>query len=379
MNILVLNSNPKCLATRNIVEAGKKRGHKMVILDPAYFSPLVSSVERGFDRIYDLLPTTVSRIYIQDIDAIIPRIGNNVIYNSYVLEQLTLNMGIYSVISAIGLRIAASKWHTLQTVSRHGIKVPLTIYSRSSNNVEFLIEKIGSVPFVLKYNYGSQGLGVALMTSKKSAISTIEALLKNKADFLLQQYIESKGQDIRAVVVGNQVIASYKRTAPRGDFRSNISGGGSGESINLSVEDQIIAIKASQALGLEFSGCDLIKDSKGTTYLTEVNSNPGFAGQKVTGINFAEPLIRYIENRELSGKTAPAKTPNQFYDQLKEENRKLWGHVKFFTENRRIQQIFENTKDKDISYRDISGKWMMRRIKNIYDIYRIVFDTLMIK
>ena len=145
------------------------------------------------------------------------------------------------------------------------------------------------------------------------------------------------------------------------------------------MEDQIIAIKASQALELEFSGCDLIKDSKGTTYLSEVNSNPGFAGgQRILGINFAEPLIQYIENRELSGKTVPGKTPNQFYDQLKEENRKLWGHVKFFTENRRIRQIYETTKDKEINYRDVSGKWMMRRIKNIYDIYRIIYDTFKI-
>ena len=203
----------------------------------------------------------------------------------------------------------------------------------------------------------------------------IEALIKNKTDFILQQYIESKGEDIRVLLIGNQIIASYKRKAPRGDFRSNISGGGSGEAIELSMEDKISAIKASQALELEFSGCDLIKDSKGTTYLTEVNSNPGFAGQKITGINFAEPIIQYIESRELSGKTAPAKTPNQFYDQLKEENRKLWGHVKFFTENRRIQQIYESTKDKEINYRDIAGKWMMRKVKSVYDLYRIVFDT----
>ena len=80
------------------------------------------------------------------------------------------------------------------------------------------------MPFVLKYNYDSQGLGVVLMNSKKSAISTIEALLKNKTDFILQQYIESKGQDIRVLLKGNQIIATYLRRDPRRDFRSNISG-----------------------------------------------------------------------------------------------------------------------------------------------------------
>ena len=379
MNILVLNSSEKCFATQSILTAGEKHGHKMIVLDPAYFSPLVSNVEAGYDRVYDLLPKTASRITISDVDAIIPRIGNNLIYNSYILEHLTLNLGIYSIQSAAGLRAAANKFHTLQMVSRHGIKTPITLYVKAATNIDFLIEKVGGLPFVLKYNYGSQGAGVMLMETKKSAISTIEGLLKNKADFILQQYIESKGQDIRAIVMGDHVIAAYRRTAPKGDFRSNLSLGGTGELVNLSMDDQIICVKASKAIGLEVSGVDLIKDTKGTTYLNEINSNFGFKGQKITGINIGEHLINYIENREVSGSTVPAKAPDQYYEQLRTQNKSLFQQLEFFTENRRIQELYDATKGKNIDYRDFNGRSTLRNIKNKYDIYKIIFDTFIIK
>ena len=379
MNILVLNSNPKCIGTRTIVKAGEARGHKMIVLDPGYFSPLVSNIEAGHDRLYDLLPKTTSRITINQVDCIIPRIANNVIYNSFVLEHLTENLGIYSTQSAAGIRAAGNKFHTLQICSRHGIKTPITVYARSSNNIDFLIEKVSGIPFILKYNSGSQGAGVMLMETRKSAISTIQGLMKNKADFILQQYIESRGQDIRAIVINDRVVASYLRTAPKGDFRSNMSMGGTGKKIKLSAEDQNICIQASKAIGLEFSGVDLIKDTKGVTYLGEINGNPGMKIQKVTGVNIGQQLISFIETREVTGKTAPARSQDHYYTQLKNENRRIWGNLKFFLENRRIQQMFHETKDKEIQYRDHSGKWMLRKIKSIHDLYRIVFDTFIIK
>jgi len=264
-------------------------------------------------------------------------------------------------------------------VSRHGIKTPITLYVKASNNIDFLIEKVGGLPFVLKYNYGSQGAGVMIMETKKSAISTIEGLLKNKADFILQQYIESRGQDIRAIVMGDKVIVTYQRTAPKGDFRSNLSLGGSGKLINLSMDDQILCIKASQAIGMEVSGIDLIKDARGTTYLNEINSNFGFKGQKITGTNIGEHLIHYIEKREISGNTAPAKAPNLYYDQLRHQNKTLWDQLQFFTENRRIQQLFEISNGKEIMYKDVNSKMTLKKIRNKYDIYRIIFDTFIIK
>jgi ribosomal protein S6--L-glutamate ligase len=379
MNILILNSSERCFATQSIIAAGEKHCHKMIVLDPVYFSPLISSVEAGYDRVYDLLPKTATRITIREIDAIIPRIGNNLIYNSYVVEHLSENLGIYSIQTASGIRAAANKFHTLQLCSRCGIKTPTTLYAKSVSNIDFLIEKAGGIPLILKYNYGSQGAGVMLMESRKSAISTIEGLLKNRADFVVQQYIESRGKDIRAVVMGDRVVVAYQRTARKGDFRSNISLGGSGELIQLSADDEITCVKASKAIGLEVSGVDLIKDAKGITYLNEINSNFGFKGQKITGVDIGEHLIGYLENREITGKTTQAKSPNFFYEQLRNQNRSLWNNLQFFIENRRMKNLYESTKNKSISYKDVFGKMALRKVKNIYDLYRIVFETFNIK
>ena len=379
MNILILNSAEKCFATQSIIRAGEKHRHRMVVLDPAFFSPLVSNVEAGYDRVYDLLPKTATRITIKEIDAIIPRIGNNVIYNSYIVEHLSENLGIYSVQSASGIRTAANKFHTLQLCSRYGIKTPITLYVKSANNIDFLIEKAGGIPLIIKYNYGSQGAGVMLMETKKSAISTIEGLIKNKADFIIQQYIESRGKDIRAVVMGDRVVVAYQRTARKGDFRSNLSLGGSGELVQLSADDEITCVKSSKAIGLEVSGVDLIKDTKGVTFLNEINSNFGFKGQKITGVDIGEHMIRYLENREIDGKTVQIKSPDFYYEQLRTQNKSLWNHMQFFTENRRMKELYESAKDKSITYKDISGKMVFRKVKNIYDLYRIVFDTFNVK
>jgi ribosomal protein S6--L-glutamate ligase len=379
MNILILNSNPKCHGTRTLIQTGEKRGHKMIVADPSHFSPLVSDVAAGYDRLYDLFQKNTPRLQINQIDSIIPRISNNLIYNTFVLEHLSENLGIYSVQSAEGLRVAGNKFHTIQICSKHGIKTPLTVYAKSTKNIDFLIEKVGGKKFLIKYNSGSQGAGVMLMETRKSAISTIQGLMKNQADIILQEFIESKNQDIRAIVCGDKVICAMLRTGPKNDFRSNISLGGTGKAITLSAEDQNICVRASKAIGLEFSGVDLLKDKYGTTYVSEINGNAGTKIMQVTGINIWNHLLDYIENREVSGKTAPAKSQDHYYTQLKNENRRIWGNLKFFTENKRIQQLYLNTKDKDIKYRDTSGKWMQRKITNIYDLYRIVFDTFLIK
>jgi ribosomal protein S6--L-glutamate ligase len=351
----------------------------MIVLDPAHFSPLISNIEAGYDRIYDLLPKTATRITIREIDAIVPRIGNNLIYNSYVVEHLSENLGIYSIQTASGLRAAANKFHTLQLCSRYGIKTPTTLYVKTVSNIDFIIEKVGGIPLILKYNYGSQGAGVMLMESRKSAISTIEGLIKNKADFIVQEYIESRGRDIRAVVMGDRVVLAYQRTARKGDFRSNLSLGGSGQLVQLSADDEITCVKASKAIGLEVSGVDLLKDTKGTTYLNEINSNFGFKAEKITGVDIGDRLIGYLENREITEKTAKTKGQNYYYEQLRTQNKSLWNNLQFFIENRRMKELYESANDKSISYKDISGKMILSKVKNIYDLYRIVFETFNVK
>jgi ribosomal protein S6--L-glutamate ligase len=86
------------------------------------------------------------------------------------------------------------------------------------------------------------------------------------------------------------------------DFRANVSLGGSGKLVTLSEQDQAICVKASQLLGLDFSGVDIMKDKKGNTYVIEVNGNPGTKIIGITEHNYFVDLIQMIEKKVNSGK-----------------------------------------------------------------------------
>jgi len=97
-----------------------------------------------------------------------------------------------------------------------------------SGSVDLLIDKVGGVSQVIKQLTGSQGVGVSIIDTRRGVKSTLESFSKSGIRVLLQEYIESSGRDFRVFVVGNKVVATYQRIAPRGDFRANISGGGKG-------------------------------------------------------------------------------------------------------------------------------------------------------
>jgi ribosomal protein S6--L-glutamate ligase len=161
-----------------------------------------------------------------------------------------------------------------------------------------MLELIGGTPVIVKLASGTHGNGVVLAETKKAAKSVLQAFyLRNEdgTNVLIQEYIEeSAGTDIRAFVVGSQVIASMKRQSLDDDFRSNLHKGGEGSTIKLTDEERKLAIKAAKALGLTIAGVDLMRSRRGPLVL-EVNASPGFGIEKVTGRDVATPIIEYIE------------------------------------------------------------------------------------
>jgi len=135
-----------------------------------------------------------------------------------------------------------------------------------------------------------------LAETRKAAKSVIQAFYVNDTSFLMQEYVEeAAGADIRAFIVGNQIVASMRRQSLDDDFRSNIHQGGTGTAIKLTEDEKRVALKAAKAMGLAICGVDLIASSRGPLVL-EVNSAPGLEGiESVTGRNIAEKIIEYIE------------------------------------------------------------------------------------
>jgi ribosomal protein S6--L-glutamate ligase len=149
---------------------------------------------------------------------------------------------------------------------------------------------------VAKTLSGSQGVGVMICKDAEQTNTSLESFHKLEVDVLLQRYIESGAKDIRVIVVGDKVVSAMRRTGKK-DFRANISQGGSGEAVELSEADQALCIKASQVLGLEFSGVDLIKDQDENSYVVEVNGNPGSKIIDITGYNYFQDLVTHIEKK----------------------------------------------------------------------------------
>ena len=154
---------------------------------------------------------------------------------------------------------------------------------------------------VLKPLYGSQGRGAVLAESRAGAISMMESVLFQSREFILQRYIECGGQDIRVVVIDGEVVASMQRTAPPGDFRSNLHRGGVASRIEATTYVEELALRAAQVLGLRCCGVDILHGADGSLVL-EVNGSPGLAGiEAVTGVDIAARIIDELESMILEG------------------------------------------------------------------------------
>jgi ribosomal protein S6--L-glutamate ligase len=232
---------------------------------------------------------------LNDLDVIIPRIMPGMSnYGAAIVRQFEM-MGVYTPIKSIAITRSRDKLRSLQLLSKASVGIPKTVFSRETDAVDDLIDHL-DVPMIIKLASGTQGNGVVLAETRKAAKSVIQAFYVNDTSFLMQEYIEeSGGSDIRAFVVGNQIVASMKRQSLDDDFRSNIHQGGTGTAVRLTDEEKRVALKAAKAMGLAICGVDLIQSKRGPLVL-EVNSSPGLEGiESVTGRDIAGKIIDYIE------------------------------------------------------------------------------------
>lgn len=155
---------------------------------------------------------------------------------------------------------------------------------------------VGGAPLVIKLLEGTQGIGVVLCETEKAAESVLEAFMGLKHNIMVQEYIkEAGGADIRCFVVGDKVIASMKRQAAPGEFRSNLHRGGSASLIKITPEERMTAVRAAKVMGLHVAGVDILRSNHGPLVM-EVNSSPGLEGiESTTGKDIAGVIIEYLE------------------------------------------------------------------------------------
>lgn len=293
MNIAILSRNSNLYSTRRLLEAAEERGHTARILDHLKCDIII---EQNNPLIY------YKGEIIEDIDAIIPRIGASVtFYGSAVVRQFEM-MNVFTTTNSQALVRSRDKLRSLQLLARSGVGLPKTAFTNYSKEEKNLVEAVGGAPLVIKLLEGTQGVGVVLAETKKAAQSVIEAFHNLKARVIVQEFIkEAKAADIRAFVVNGEVVGAMKRQGKEGEFRSNLHQGGTATVVKLSRAEKSAALKATQAMGLSIAGVDMLQSSRGPLIL-EVNSSPGLEGiEKATNVNVAGKIIEYIEMNQPKG------------------------------------------------------------------------------
>ncbi len=295
MKIAILTRNPKLHSTRRLVTAASQRNHEVHLVNPLRCYMNIASHHPTIHYRGEALPR---------FDAVIPRIGASITFYGTALVRQFEMMGVYCVNRSMPIIRSRDKLRCLQLLSSKGLGLPITGFSHSPGDINDLIKMVGGPPLVIKLLEGTQGIGVVLAETGKAAESVIEAFLGLKVNIMVQEYIkESKGADLRCLVIGGKVVAAMERRAKPGDFRSNIHRGGSSNNIELTSQEEKTAILAANFVGLNVAGVDMLRSERGPLII-EVNSSPGLEGiEKTTGLDVAGAIIEFIEKNAKPSKS----------------------------------------------------------------------------
>ncbi len=286
MKLGILSRSSLCYSTARLKEAADQRGHKAVVLDTLRFGIDLEAGEP--DMFY-------RGKHLSHYDAVLPRVGASITYFGTAVVRQFEQMDVFCANSAAGISNSRDKLRSLQILSKHQIGIPQTTFVRHSKDVLPAIERVGGAPIIIKLLQGTQGVGVILADTVKIAEAIIETLHSTSQNVLVQRFVaESRGRDIRAIVVGDRVVAAMRRVANGDEFRSNVHRGGSVEPVELPDEFQSTAVRAAQIMGLRIAGVDMLESRDGPQVM-EVNSSPGLEGiEAATGLDVAGAMIDYI-------------------------------------------------------------------------------------
>ena len=287
--IAILTRGKRLHSIRRIQEEAKKLKITCELINPLECQMVI---DEGKSRIM------TRNLPLPRFDAVLPRIGASMTdYGISIVRHFEM-LGIYTVNSSQAIADSRNKMRSLQVMNQAGLLVPSTVLTRTTQGLHSAVDAVKGLPVVLKVLRGTQGMGVMLVNTPISLESVLDTLRTLDQDVIIQQFIvEGAGSDYRVFVIGNEVIATMMRTAPRGEFRSNIHRGGSGNSIQLPSTYEQTAIRAAKILGLEIAGVDLMESHSGPMVI-EVNSSPGFEGiEKATRINVAKKIVEHMIRR----------------------------------------------------------------------------------
>lgn len=287
MKLAILGSGENVIGytTKRILEEAKKAD-----LDTTFISvvDVKLKVDDKIDAIYD-------KNSLSDFDYILPRIDSKRAVVGYPVMRFLDELGVNKPYSAETLIVAHNKFITLERLVSRGIKVPETYLTGSKKSALEILKK-QKLPIMIKLLSGFGGQGVMVIESEEAGKSVIDTMNRLRQEILIEKFVENPGEDIRGIVAGDEIIASFKRVASNDDKRANIKAGGKAVVFKLTSEMEEIALKSARAIGSKICAVDMIPGKDGINVI-EVNINPGIQGiEKATDINVAQRLISFVKS-----------------------------------------------------------------------------------
>ncbi|MCH1429202.1 MAG: RimK family alpha-L-glutamate ligase [Chlamydiales bacterium] len=274
-------------SVKRLLEAAEKKNIDLTIVTPNQFELVVTRSDRKSILIDD------KQIPLPDF--VIPRMGSDTSYYTLsVIRQLGY-LGVYVCNDADAIYSVKDKLYMHQQLAHSSLATPNTMLAKFPIEISVVRREIG-FPLVIKNVTGTQGSGIYLCESEDKFMDVMELIYTNndKANIILQEFIQkSRGQDLRAFVVGGKVIACMRRSSET-SFKANFSKGGNVESFEITPEIEWLSTETTKLLNLDIAGVDLLFDENGFK-VCEANSSPGFHGlEKVVGKCIAEDILDYI-------------------------------------------------------------------------------------
>ena len=298
MDLTILSRSAEFYTTRRIAEAARSLGARVRVIDPL-------EVELGLG---ERPPAAYfRRRRLPRADVVIPRIGLSVHqYGLSVVSQLEL-LGVPVLNGAYGIAASRNKMRALQMLSAAGIPVPRTVMASDPKGIKEMVKHVGGVPVLVKLLSVSEKSGVMICESLQSLEAALEAILGLGQNIVVQKYLRgSRSQDLRALVVGGEVVAAMRRRAQKGRFSPNLRRGAQFEPVRLPKEHARAAAEAARVLQLEVCAVDLL-EVKGEPRVFEVNSCPSVREAEAScGVDVA---LKIVERAAALSRELPAAAP----------------------------------------------------------------------
>ena len=284
MAILGPGKDAASYTTKRLVEEAKKQFRKFQLIPVA---EVMLKVNEGMDALW-------GKKSLLDCDYILPRIDSKRAQIGYHVMRFLDESDVKKPYPASTILTAHNKFLTLMELVSRGIPVPETWITGSKQMADTIIDK-QKMPVIMKLLSGFGGEGVMIMESKEAAKATIHTMKTLRQEILIEKYLPNPGEDVRGIVAGEEVIASFKRIANEGEKKANIHLGGKGVDFKLTPEMQEIVLKSAKAIGAKICAIDMV-ESKDKPYVIEANINPGLQGiEKATNVNVAQRIMDYVK------------------------------------------------------------------------------------